>query len=144
MHLKHSRYDQVYMEVAKLFGNLSHDNNYKVGAVIVKNGQILSQGWNGMPAGMDNTTRTADGTTRPELIHAEANALMKLARNGGSAEHATVYTTFSPCYSCAGLLIQAGVQRVCFENIYDQASLKFLKERGVSIVHIKSGNRLFK
>lgn len=126
------------MEIAQIMGDLSHDTNIKVGAVIVKNGQILSQGWNGMPNGMDNNTRMADGTTRPEVIHAEANALMKLARNGGSAEDATVYTTFSPCYSCAGLLIQAGVQRVCYKNAYDEKSIKFLKERGIIVERIES------
>ena len=125
------------MEIAHTIAGLSHDKKIKVGAVIVKNGQILSQGWNGMPAGMNNNTRMADGTTRPELIHAEANALMKLARNGGSAENATVYTTFSPCYSCAGLLIQAGVRRVCYQTIYDEASVKFLTERGIAVEHIK-------
>ena len=121
------------MEVAELFGYLSHDMNYKVGAVIVKDGQILSQGWNGMPSGMTNNTRTEDGVTRPEVIHAEANALMKLASNGGSAKHATVYTTFSPCYSCAGLLIQSGIERIVYKNIYDKKSIKFLQERGVLV-----------
>ena len=134
---KRLAYDKAYMEVAEIFGGLSHDTNYKVGAVIVKNGQILSQGWNGMPSGMDNHTRMADGTTRPEVIHAEANALMKLASNGGSAANATVYTTHSPCYSCAGLLIQAGIRRVCYASIYDEQSLQFLKDRGIKVECIK-------
>ena len=120
------------MEVAGIFARLSHDDQYKVGAVIVKDGQILSQGWNGMPSGMPNETREG-GTTRPEVIHAEANALMKLASNGGSAKGATVYTIFSPCYSCAGLLIQAGIKRIIYESIYDKQSLKFLKERGIEV-----------
>ena len=120
------------MRVAGIFARLSHDEQYKVGAVIVKDGQILSQGWNGMPNGMPNETRE-DGMTRPEVIHAEANALMKLASNGGSAKHATVYTTFSPCYSCAGLLIQSGIERIVYKNIYDKKSIKFLQERGVLV-----------
>ena len=130
------------MSVAKIFAGLSHDDKYKVGAVIVKNGQILSQGWNGMPSGMDNTTRFGAGYTRPEVIHAEANALMKLAKNGGSANEASLFTTHSPCYTCAGLIIQAGIRRIVYDKVYDEEALTYLKERGIDVRRIQRGNRL--
>ncbi len=129
------------MEVAEIFAGLSHDEQIRVGCCIVQEGQILSQGWNGMPSGMDNNTRDGEGLTKPEVIHAEANALMKLARNGGRAAGATVYVTYSPCYSCAGLLLQAGVTRVVYNNLYDKKAVKFLKERGVKVDCIKPSNR---
>ena len=91
------RYDKLYMDIAERVGEMSYDEAYKVGSIIVKNGQILSQGWNGMPSGMSNTTRI-DGFTRPEVIHSEANALMKLAKHGGNCEGATIYCTYSPCW----------------------------------------------
>ncbi len=130
------RYDRSYMSVAKIFAGLSHDDKYKVGACIVKDGQILSQGWNGMPSGMDNTTRFGPGLTRPEVIHAEANALMKLAKNGGSADEASLFTTHSPCYTCAGLIIQAGIRRVVYDKVYDEEALTYLKERGLEVERI--------
>ena len=135
--MKQLKYDRAYMSVAKIFAGLSHDDQYKVGAVIVKNGQILSQGWNGMPSGMDNTTRFGAGYTRPEVIHAEANALMKLAKNGGSADEASLFTTHSPCYTCAGLVVQAGIRRVVYDKVYDEDALIFLKERGLEVVNFR-------
>ena len=136
------RYDRSYMSVAKIFAGLSHDDKYKVGAVIVKDGQILSQGWNGMPSGMDNTTRFGPGYTRPEVIHAEANALMKLAKNGGSADEASLFTTHSPCYTCAGLVVQAGIRRIVYDKVYDEDALIFLKERGLDVQRIDRSSRL--
>ena len=130
------------MSVAKIFGGLSYDDKYKVGAVIVKDGQILSQGWNGMPSGMDNTTRFGPGYTRPEVIHAEANALMKLAKNGGSADEASLFTTHSPCYTCAGLVVQAGIRRVVYDKVYEQEAIDFLKERGITVEPIDRSGRL--
>ena len=130
------------MSVAKIFAGLSYDDKYKVGACIVKDGQILSQGWNGMPSGMDNTTRFGPGYTRPEVIHAEANALMKLAKNGGSADEASLFTTHSPCYTCAGLVVQAGIRRVVYDKVYEQEAIDFLKERGITVEPIDRSSRL--
>ena len=131
------------MEVAKIFAGLSHDSTYQVGAVIVKDGQILSQGWNGMPSGMDNNTRDINGQTRPEVIHAESNALMKLAKNGGAANGATLYCTHNPCYSCASLVVQSGISRIVYSDVYDKKSLGFLRERGISIECINISSRIF-
>ena len=129
------------MAVAEIFAGLSHDTKYKVGCCIVKDGQILSQGWNGMPSGMENETRCR-GITKPEVIHSEANALMKLARNGGQSNEATLYTTHSPCYTCSGLIIQSGIRRVVYRDVYDKASLEFLRERGIACECIKRTKRI--
>ena len=115
------------MDIAERIGHMSHDK-YKVGSIIVKDGQILSQGWNGMPSGMSNTTRT-DGLTNPEVIHSEANALMKLAKHGGNCNGATIYCTYSPCWGCAKLILQAGIKRLVFNTIYDFDALTFMNER---------------
>jgi len=132
------------MSVAKIFAGLSYDTKYKVGCCIVKNGQILSQGWNGMPSGMDNETRFGKGYTRPEVIHAEANALMKLAKNGGSADEASLFTTHSPCYTCAGLIIQAGIRRIVYDKVYDEEALTYLEERGLEVERIDRSRGLSK
>ena len=116
------------MDIAHRVGEMSYDEAYKVGSIIVKDGQILSQGWNGMPSGMGNDTRI-DGFTRPEVIHSEANALMKLAKHGGNCNGATIYCTYSPCWGCAKLILQSGIIRIVYDKIYDEKSLKFIQER---------------
>ena len=135
------RYDKLYMDIAERVGEMSYDEAYKVGSIIVKDGQILSQGWNGMPTGMSNTTRI-DGFTRPEVIHSEANALMKLAKHGGNANGATIYCTYSPCWGCAKLILQAGIKRIVYDKIYDTKSLEFITER-IEHARIRSCERLF-
>lgn len=141
--LKSLRYDRYYMDIALRTSLLSHDTRIKVGAVLVKDGQLVSQGWNGMPAGMDNATRDSAGVTHKEVIHAEANALMKLAKNGGGSDGATLYCTHSPCYNCTGLLLQSGIKRVVYGEVYDKKALTFLKERGITIVHVEPSHGVF-
>jgi len=141
MHSKTSRYDRYYMDLAMRTALLSYDSRIKVGSVIVKNGQLVSQGWNGMPSGMDNNTRDG-GITKPEVIHSEANALMKLAKNGGGSDGATIYCTHSPCYECAKLILQAGITRVVYNEVYCSKSLQFMKERGLTLVCIEPSNRI--
>lgn len=138
---KQYRYDKYYIDLASRTALLSYDKNIKVGSVIVRDGQLVSQGWNGMPAGLDNDTRT-DGITNPEVIHSEANALMKLARNGGGSNGATIYCTHSPCFECAKLILQAGIVRIVYGEVYCMNSLKFMKERGLELVCIKPSNRI--
>lgn len=117
------------MDIAERVGHMSYDNIYKVGSIIVKDGQILSQGWNGMPSGMSNDTRDTDGITNPEVIHSEANALMKLAKHGGNCNGATIYCTFSPCWGCAKLILQSGIKRLVYKHVYDEKALDFIKDR---------------
>ena len=128
------------MDIAHRVGEMSHDEAYKVGSIIVKDGQILSQGWNGMPSGMDNSTRI-DGFTRPEVIHSEANALMKLAKHGGNCNGATIYCTYSPCWGCAKLILQSGIIRLVYDKVYDEKSLEFLKER-IEYARFRTGEGL--
>ena len=133
-------YDQTYLSVAESFAALSYDDKYQVGAVVVRDGHLLAQGWNGMVAGMCNHTRDHEGNTRPEVVHAEANAIAKLAKNGGGSQGATIYTTHSPCYTCSLLLLQAGIERVVYRDVYEPKAIEFLKERGIKVDRIRTGN----
>ena len=94
-----------------------------------------------MPTGMPNSMRT-NGNTNPEVIHSEANALMKLAKNGGGSNGATIYCTHSPCFNCALLLLQSGISRVVYEQVYCNNALTFLEERGIQLDCYKPSNRL--
>ena len=136
------KHDQLYIDMATLVSHQSHDEEIQVGSIIVRDGQVLSQGWNGMPSGMPNQTRHHTGCTRKEVIHSEANALMKLARNGGGSRDATIYCTHSPCWECAKLILQAGIRRVVYHHCYDEQSVLFLKERGLELVSIKPSDRV--
>ena len=138
--MKEFRYDKAYLKVAHVFSELSYDEQIKVGSIIVRDGRVLSQGWNGMPAGMPNETRHVCKTTRPEVIHSEANALMKLARTGGGSEGATIYTTHSPCMECSKLILQAGIIRVVYDEMYDSYALQFLRERGLDVETYRSSD----
>jgi len=135
-------YDRYYLSVAQLTSQMSHDIKIRVGSIIVRDGQILSQGWNGTPSGMSNNTRNALGETKPETIHSEENALMKLAKNGGGSDGATIYCTHSPCYGCAKLILQAGIKRVVYSELYCSKSLDFMKERGLELVFIRPSDRV--
>lgn len=141
---KQERYDELYIDIATRVGLMSHDEKYKVGTVIVKDGNIISMGWNGMPSGMDNPTRCHTGCTKPEVLHSEANALMKLVKSGMGTEGATIYCSLSPCMDCAKLIYQAGIDRVVFAESYSTASgdagRLFLHERGVAIERVKPSN----
>lgn len=136
------KHDQLYVDMATLVSHQSHDKEIQVGSVIVRDGQVLSQGWNGMPAGMSNETRSSVGATRKEVIHSEANALMKLAKNGGGSNGATIYCTHSPCWDCAKLLLQAGITRIVYSHCYDEESVLFLKGREIELECIKPSDRV--
>lgn len=127
--------DVHYIDVAHLVSELSYDSKIPVGSIIVKDHQIISQGYNGTPSGMSNDTRV-DGITKPEVVHSEMNALMKLAKNGGGSNGAVFYCTHSPCMECAKAIVQAGIERVVYTNQYSIESLKFLKERGLSLEQV--------
>ena len=133
MTAKQLKYDIHYIDIANLVAGLSRDPKIRVGCVLERDGQILSQGYNGTVTGDCNDTRDEHGTTLPTVIHSEANALMKLAKNGGCSNGSTLYSTHSPCYACACLIIQAGVRRVVYKEVYDAKAIKFLEERGIEI-----------
>lgn len=120
---KQHRYDRAYMGMAREFSKLSYAERAKVGCIIVSSkGQVVSQGYNGMPGGMDNRCEHEDENgnivTNAEVLHAESNAITKCAKWGSSTEGCTIYTTLSPCVECAKLIIQAGIRRVVYGERY--------------------------
>ena len=123
--------------MAQEWGKLSHCERKKVGALIVKNGMILSDGFNGTPTGFDNHCEDEDGYTKWYVLHAEANAILKVAKSTNSCEGATLYLTLSPCKECAKLIHQSGIKRLVYIKEYkDSSGLKFLKKAGVELNQI--------
>ena len=118
-----SKDDIMYLDIATTVSKRSRDKLYKVGAVIAKDNKILSYGWNGTPHGMDNQTRDFNGKTKWELVHAETNAIAKLAASTSSSEGATLYLTHSPCKECTKLILQSGIKRLVFRYVYESWGL---------------------
>jgi len=134
---KQRKYDNAYLRMADEWSKLSHCKRRQVGALITKDGMIISDGYNGTPSGFENECETEDGYTKWYVLHAEANALMKLARSGNKAKDATLYLTMSPCKECSKLILQAGISRVVYiEKYKDTSGLDFLKGFGLDIEHI--------
>jgi dCMP deaminase len=139
---KQSQLDETYLRMANIWSLLSKAKRKKVGCLIVKNGQIISDGYNGTPAGFDNTCEFVNEgfldraenklQTKPEVLHAESNALMKLAKSTNSSDGCTIYLTMSPCFDCAKLIIQAGVKRVVYSEAYRNTSgVDFLRKNNI-------------
>ncbi|MCF0253810.1 MAG: cytidine deaminase [Duodenibacillus sp.] len=130
----------MYMQIAQLAAQRSYARRLQVGCVIVKNNSIISIGWNGMPTGYDNCCETeVDGklVTRPEVQHAELNAIAKLAYNGYSSKDAAIFITHSPCIHCALLIQKCGITSVYYHAFYrDDAGLKFLERQGIRVEQI--------
>lgn len=129
---KQERYDRAYMRMAGEWSKLSHCTRKQVGALIVKEGMIISDGYNGTPTGFPNDCEDADGLTHWYVLHAEANAIMKVARSTNNARNATLYLTHSPCRECSKLILQAGIKRVVYLTSYkDPSGLELLAQGGV-------------
>lgn len=125
--------DEMFMAMARSCTLASKAVRKKVGCVVVKNGQVISNGFNGTPSGFDNTCEVND-VTKPEVLHAESNALMKLAQSTNSSTGSTMYLTCSPCFDCAKLIIQAGVERVVYEESYRKLDgLELLQRANIQI-----------
>ena len=123
--------------MAHEWGMLSHCERKKVGAIIVKNGMSISDGFNGTPTGFDNHCEDEEGYTKWYVLHAEANAILKVAKSTNSCEGATLYLTLSPCKDCAKLIHQSGIKRLVYIKEYkDSSGLKFLKKAGVELTQI--------
>jgi dCMP deaminase len=138
-HLKQLRYDKAYLKMAQTWSNLSHCKRKKVGALIVKDAMIISDGYNGTPAGFDNCCENESGDTHWYVLHAEANAILKVAKSTNNSKGATLYLTLSPCKECSKLVLQAGIKRVVFQNAYkDSEGISFLKSAGVDVVQIEN------
>jgi dCMP deaminase len=134
---KQLRYDQVYLKMAKEWSTLSHCVRKQVGSLIVKDGMIISDGHNGSPTGFDNVCEDSDNLTHWYVIHAEANAILKCAKNGHSCKDATIYITHSPCKDCSKLILQSGIKRLVYGEFYkDSDGLNFLEKSGLEIVKL--------
>jgi dCMP deaminase len=134
---KQLKYDKAYLKMALEWGKLSYCKRKQVGALIVKDRMIISDGFNGTPSGFDNCCEDASGNTKWEVLHAEANAILKVASSTQSAKNATLYITLSPCIQCSKLIHQAGIKRVVYANAYkDAAGLKFLEKAGVELMNL--------
>lgn len=126
----------AYMDTAERFARLSSAVRLKVGAVIVQDNRIISIGYNGTPAGWDNTCEDHNNKTKPEVIHAEANAITKLARSGEPGVGAVLFCTHAPCIDCAKLIFGAGISKVFYREQYRSTDgVEFLARSGVHVVH---------
>lgn len=123
--------------MARIWAENSYCIRRKVGAIIVKDSMIISDGYNGTPSGFENICEDEAGITKPYVLHAEANAISKVARSNNSSDSATLYVTASPCLECSKLIIQAGIRRVVFNELYRITDgLELLRRAGVECVHI--------
>lgn len=129
--------DKRYLRMARIWAENSYCQRRKVGAILVKDQMIISDGYNGTPAGFENICEDDNGTTKPYVLHAEANAISKVARSGNSSEGSTLYITASPCLECSKLIIQAGIKRVVYNDLYRiQDGLDVLRRAGIECIHI--------
>ena len=131
------RYDIAYLKMALEWAKLSRCNRKQVGALIVKDKMIISDGYNGTPSGFDNCCEDEEGLTKWEVLHAEANAILKVASSSQSCKDATLYITLSPCRECSKLIYQAGIKRMVYAKGYrDKTGLEFLKKAGVELLQL--------
>ena len=133
---KQARFDRAYLEMAHVWAELSYCDRKKVGALIVKDRTIISDGFNGTPTGFDNICEDDNYETKWYVLHAEANAILKVAASTQSCKNATLYITLSPCKDCSKLIHQSGIKRVVYATPYkDPSGLDFLKKAGVVVEH---------
>lgn len=129
-----TKFDIAYLKMAQVWSQLSHCNRKKVGAIIVKDRMIISDGYNGTPSGFENCCEDNEGNTLWYVLHAEANAILKLSRSTQSAEGATLYLTLSPCKECSKLILQAGIRKVVYIDAYsDEDGIEFLKNHAIEL-----------
>lgn len=128
--------DRRYLRMARIWAENSYCTRRQVGALIVKDKMIISDGYNGTPSGFPNVCEGADGLTLPYVLHAEANAITKIARSGNNSDGATLYVTDAPCIECAKLIIQAGIKRVVYARSYRLTDgIDLLADAGIEIDH---------
>lgn len=135
---KQYRYDVAYMKMALEWAKLSHCKRKQVGALMVKNGMIISDGYNGTPTGFNNNCEDENNETHWYVLHAEANAITKIAKSTNKAHGSSLYITLSPCKECSKLIVQCGIKKVVYLNEYkDRTGLDFLIESGVDVLQIE-------
>ena len=136
---KQRQLDSRYMRMARIWAENSYCIRRQVGALIVKDKMIISDGYNGTPSGFENICEDEAGLTKPYVLHAEANAITKVAKSANNCEGATLYITASPCIECSKLIIQAGIKRVVYSDDYHKSEgLDLLRRVGIEIAQIKS------
>ncbi|MBE6208925.1 MAG: dCMP deaminase family protein [Rikenellaceae bacterium] len=136
---KQRQLDSRYLRMARIWAENSYCVRRQVGALIVKDKMIISDGYNGTPSGFENICEDDMGVTKPYVLHAEANAITKVAKSANNCDGATLYITASPCIECAKLIIQAGIRRVVYSDPYrNEDGLDLLRRVGIEIVHIQS------
>lgn len=132
---KQEQFDRRYLEMAKVWAQNSYCKRKKVGALIVKNKMIISDGYNGTPSGFENVCEDETGKTKPYVLHAEANAITKVSKSNNSSENATLYITTSPCLECSKLIIQSGITRVVYSEKYrNKNGLELLQRANIETV----------
>lgn len=132
-----NKFDVAYLKMALEWAKLSHCKRKQVGALIVKDRTIISDGYNGTPSGFDNCCEDENNNTKWYVLHAEANAILKISRSTQSCEGATLYITLSPCRECSKLVLQSGIKRMVYIDEYsDDEGIKFLKDAGVEVLKI--------
>jgi len=138
---KQLKYDKAYLRMAQEWGKLSYCKRKKVGAIIVKDRMIISDGYNGTPTGFENYCEDDEGYTKWYVLHAEANAISKVASSTQSCKGGTLYITLSPCKECSKLIHQAGIVRVVYKEAYkDDSGIKFLEKAGIDVKHVSELN----
>ena len=128
------KFDKSYLDMAQIWARNSYCKRRQVGALIVKDKMIISDGYNGTPSGFENVCEDENGVTKPYVLHAEANAISKVAKSGNSSEGATLYVTASPCLECSKLIIQAGIKRVVYRDEYRLTDgIDLLRRAGIEV-----------
>ena len=131
------KFDHRYLEMAEVWARNSYCKRRQVGALIVKDRMIISDGYNGTPSGFENICEDENGVTKPYVLHAEANAITKVAKSGNSSQGATLYVTASPCMECSKLIIQAGIKRVVYKDEYRLTDgVDLLRRAGIEVEKI--------
>ena len=134
---KQSKLDVRYLRMARIWAENSYCKRRQVGALVVKDKMIISDGYNGTPSGFENVCEDDDNVTKPYVLHAEANAITKLARSNNNSDGATIYITASPCSECAKLIIQAGIKRVVYGEKYRLTDgIELLERAGIEVIYI--------
>lgn len=134
---KQRELDQRYLRMATIWSENSYCERRKVGALVVKDKMIISDGFNGTPSGFENVCEDENNVTKPYVLHAEANAITKIARSGNNSDGSTLYVTDSPCIECSKLIIQAGIKRVIFAREYRITDgIELLNRAGIEVVHM--------
>lgn len=139
---KQFQFDRRYLEMAKIWGQNSYCKRRQVGALIVKDRMIISDGFNGTPSGFENDCEDENYITKPYVLHAEANAITKVAKSNNSSEGATLYITTSPCLECSKLIIQSGIIRIVFAEKYrNEDGLRLLERANIKILQISENEK---